>query len=217
MALGRVLFWKVTNNGSNLLLILLLLLCEFNATTFVLWQNLTLASASGSSVLTYINQTSRQPQLTSDLCFFNLGEAFIEILCWNTLVSIQRTFFNQERDESSVHVIITELAAFLWKFWLMEVKNSLWSLVLNIIPQRHSLPIKSTFPGAPNSEVLQQLLLCMSTCFVHFFLLREQCWVVHLCTDDYSNLAQTGFVVFQVLCYGCNLVTDKLLKAKLPQ
>ena len=159
MALGRVLFWKVTNKGSNLLLILL---CEFNATTILFWQNLTLASASRNSVLTYINQTSRQPQLTSDLCFFfNLGEAFIEILCWNTLVSIQRTFFIQE--------IITELAAFPWTFWLMEVNNSLWSLVLHTIPQRHSLPIKSTFSGAPNSEVLQQLLLCMSTCFVHFF------------------------------------------------
>ena len=41
--------------------------------------------------------------------------------------------------------------------------------------------------------------------------------MVHLCTDDYSNLAQTGFVVFQLLGYGCNFVTDKLLKAKLPR
>ena len=43
--------------------------------------------------------------------------------------------------------------------------------------------------------------------------------MVHLSTesDSNSNLAQTGFVVFQLLGYGCNLVTDKLLKAKLPQ
>jgi len=151
MALGRVLFWKVTNKGSNLLLKLLVVT--------VFWL---------TSIKLPHGHNSHQTCV-----FFNLGEAFIEILCWNILVNIQRTFFNQERDESSVHVIITELADFLWKFWLMEVKNSLWSLVLDTIPQRHSLPIKSTFSGTPNSEVLQQLLLCMCTCFVPFFYWRS--------------------------------------------
>ena len=124
--------------------------------------------------------------------FFNPGEALTEILCWNTLVNIQRRFFNQERDESNVHVIITELAAFLWKFWLMEAKNAVWSLVLDTIPQWHSLPIKSTFPGAPNSEVLQQLLLCMCTCFVHFSLLREQ---------NYRSKKMTNLLVTKLWCF----------------
>ena len=153
---------------------------------------------------------------------FILGEALIEILCWNTLVNIQRTFFNQERDESNVHVIITELAAYLWKldWWKPRMQFGQWCLTLfpsDILKQLNPLSLACLTVRSYNNYYY---FVCVHVLCITFFIegammsaSSKHRWLVILP----SNLAQAGFVVFQLLGYGCNLIADKLLKAKLPQ
>ena len=188
MALGRVLFWKVTNKGSNLLFI-----CEFNiATTFVFWQNLTLTNASHNCVLTYINQTSTQPQLTSDLCFFYPWRSTYWDLVLKDISEHSENILQPRKGWIKFTCHHNRACSLPLKPWLVEAKNAVWSLVLDTVPQRHSQPNKSTFPGAPDSEVLQQLLLCMCTCFVHFSLLREQ---------NYRSKKMTNLLVTKLWCF----------------